>query len=305
MTLQMQTIMYQDLRVRPYTPEDTPALIELLSEIFKEYGYTFDLAHSENDYQDLEKAYATGEYWVAQDPSGLIAGSCAYRALHGSGAHVAELRRLYVKSTHRKRGLGGMLLAAIEYRAHAAGFTSMLLESVSVLKEATALYKTVGYTFGTLPSGLKATYKCDLAMYKKLGQVKDVVQVVNEEGKPFAHLTRKIAMRGRMRVVTFALARVFENCLAIAQHPLGALVSIPSAQESPRKAACKLGGPNIIAVMKAVSLELEDQRMRCHVFVRRESESGPEGQNWTNITEAAQVLQNAALLAPIKRVLDA
>eukprot|EP00171_Calliarthron_tuberculosum_P012014 IDg12014t1 len=138
-----QTVLFQDLQVRPFVKADTSQVIKLIGDILAEYGFKIIVDVSEKDCMDVPKYYASGEFWVAHDASGNVVGTGAFRALRGTDskvACVAELRRLYIARSYRRRGLGGMLLAAVEDRARAAGFTTMVLESASALREAAALY---------------------------------------------------------------------------------------------------------------------------------------------------------------------
>lgn len=58
----------------------------------------------------------------------------------------AELKRIYVRPTHRRRGLASALLAELEARAHSAGYRRLVLETGAVQPEAIALYERHGYT---------------------------------------------------------------------------------------------------------------------------------------------------------------
>lgn len=59
---------------------------------------------------------------------------------------VAELKRMYVASGHRGRGLSRVLLAALEDTARAAGVNRLQLETAHRQPEAIRLYETSGYT---------------------------------------------------------------------------------------------------------------------------------------------------------------
>ncbi len=59
---------------------------------------------------------------------------------------LAELKRMYVASGFRGRGLSRVLLAALEDSARAAGVTRLQLETGHRQPEAIRLYETSGYT---------------------------------------------------------------------------------------------------------------------------------------------------------------
>ena len=56
-----------------------------------------------------------------------------------------ELKRLYVRAGHRRRGHARTLLAAVEERARAQGYRRLVLETGSEQPEAVALYGAAGY----------------------------------------------------------------------------------------------------------------------------------------------------------------
>lgn len=60
-------------------------------------------------------------------------------------AVTVELKRMYVREAHRRRGLATVLLAELERRALAAGYTRMALETGVAQPEAIALYERHGF----------------------------------------------------------------------------------------------------------------------------------------------------------------
>jgi GNAT superfamily N-acetyltransferase len=57
-----------------------------------------------------------------------------------------EMKRLYVRAGHRRRGHARALLAAVEERARRAGYRRLVLETGDAQPEAVALYAAAGYT---------------------------------------------------------------------------------------------------------------------------------------------------------------
>lgn len=195
----MMMLFDDDIHIRRFSSNvDTSKLIDLVGNILIEFGFTPDLTN-DKDFINLDDAYKSGELWVAcEKTSGKIIASAAYRNMCGSTTPLtAELRRLYVSKQYRRRGLGGMLLAAMEFRARIAGFHRIILESASVLKAATVLYEATGYKHCTLPCGFEKTERCDVVMEKSLdGPTNDTdLRVVDENGHLFAILPSNIARR--------------------------------------------------------------------------------------------------------------
>jgi GNAT superfamily N-acetyltransferase len=57
----------------------------------------------------------------------------------------AELKRMYVRPEHRRRGVARWLLGAVEDRARELGYRRLLLETGAAQPEAIALYEACGY----------------------------------------------------------------------------------------------------------------------------------------------------------------
>ncbi len=59
---------------------------------------------------------------------------------------VGEIKRMYVEPAHRGRGLGRVLLAALEAEAQRLGYETLWLETGLAQPEAMRLYETAGWT---------------------------------------------------------------------------------------------------------------------------------------------------------------
>ncbi|MFF7240480.1 GNAT family N-acetyltransferase [Streptomyces collinus] len=84
-------------------------------------------------YDELDRPVATGG-WRSQDDNG-----------EGNADGDAELKRMFVVSQMRGRGLARRVLAALEEDARAAGRLRMVLETGTKQPEAIALYTSCGY----------------------------------------------------------------------------------------------------------------------------------------------------------------
>jgi ribosomal protein S18 acetylase RimI-like enzyme len=108
----------------------------------------------------LPGAYAPpdGELLLARGGEGTALGCVALRPLAGDG--LCEMKRLYVRPTGRRLGLGRHLVAAIIAAAEQRRYVEMRLDSLPGMVEAMALYRRFGfaeipaYCYNTVPGTL-------------------------------------------------------------------------------------------------------------------------------------------------------
>jgi GNAT superfamily N-acetyltransferase len=82
-----------------------------------------------------------GDFVVAA--AGTLAVGCAGFVRVDEG--MAELRRMFVRSEWRRRGVASLLLRDVEERAWASGYAAMRLETGQRQPEALALFRRSGY----------------------------------------------------------------------------------------------------------------------------------------------------------------
>jgi len=109
-------VKISDLPVRPVTLDDHDQVIDLVASAYAEHpGCVLDLPGVDADLprftQHLQELGGTG--WVVVDVDRVVA--CV--ALAPAGDRAAELKRLYVANTHRRRGIASGLLDLVEDRA--------------------------------------------------------------------------------------------------------------------------------------------------------------------------------------------
>jgi 2-haloalkanoic acid dehalogenase type II len=126
----------------------TPLALSHVRALFLEYaeGLGIDLAFQEFDSElaSLPGAYVPPGGALLLATYGIeVAGCAAVRPFDGD---VCEMKRLYVRPTHRRHGIGRMLAEAVISAARKANYARMRLDSLPWMEAAIALYHTMGFT---------------------------------------------------------------------------------------------------------------------------------------------------------------
>jgi putative acetyltransferase len=125
--------------------------IALAHSLMQEYVLTLNV---DLCFQDFERELANlpGEYIEPRGALLLItvndaaAGCCALRPLDSADyANASEMKRLYVRPAFRSLGLGRQLAEATLDFARRAGYSAVLLDTLSDMEAARALYEDLGF----------------------------------------------------------------------------------------------------------------------------------------------------------------
>ncbi|HCT2506401.1 TPA: bifunctional helix-turn-helix transcriptional regulator/GNAT family N-acetyltransferase [Aeromonas dhakensis] len=158
----------QGYRIRPITPADNPAIAAVVRAVSAEYGLTADKGYGVAD-PNLDFLHETylGErsrYWVIEGPEGTILGGGGIAPLAGEEGQVCELQKMYFMPSLRGLGLGRRLVLQALDEARALGYQRCYLETTAVLREATALYESLGFEHLPGPLGSTGHDACEICM---------------------------------------------------------------------------------------------------------------------------------------------
>jgi GNAT superfamily N-acetyltransferase len=141
-----------DLVIRPELYDGSTGA-ELIEELQGEYVDRYG-GPDTTPVQPVEFAPPDGGFYVAY-LDGVAVGCAGFRRVD---SRVAEIKRMYVRPTWRRRGLARHLLKGIEGALAAAGYREVRLMTGNAQPEAIRLYETSGYGQTTTGYGV---YRCE------------------------------------------------------------------------------------------------------------------------------------------------
>jgi GNAT superfamily N-acetyltransferase len=97
-------------------------------------------------------ASGTITVFVALDGDRIVGSTLLERSTNANSPHRAEVGKVIVLRSHRRRGIGAALMAVAEERARADGRWLLLLDTVQG-SAAESMYRALGWTaFGVVPN---------------------------------------------------------------------------------------------------------------------------------------------------------
>ena len=150
-------------RIRDFKPGEEKIAQDLLSLGLQAYGLQTDYDRTDADILDIQEQYINhgGLFRFMESDEQIIGMYGLFRV----SQTVCELRKMYLHPAYKGRGFGHLLMQDALEKATEAGFSEMILETNSCLKEAIAMYLKYGFTDYT-PEHL--SQRCDRAMRRRL-----------------------------------------------------------------------------------------------------------------------------------------
>jgi phosphinothricin acetyltransferase len=135
------------LTVRPACAGDLPAIRAIYNEGIEDRVATLDVdAKTERDIAQWYEAH-DGRYavLVADSPDGIAGWASLNRYSHRCAYDAVADLSIYVARTARGRGIGALLLAAVERRARENAFHKVVLFAITLNEAARRLYRGGSY----------------------------------------------------------------------------------------------------------------------------------------------------------------
>lgn len=129
--------------IQACTPDRLPTVRELLVEYAKAIAVDLCFQDFDRELAELPGRYAPPEGRLLLASDGAIATGCV--ALRKIGDGICEMKRLYVRPAFRGKGLGRALAGEIIAAAKPIGYERMRLDTLGSMKEAIALYASLGF----------------------------------------------------------------------------------------------------------------------------------------------------------------
>ena len=162
----MNKIINPNYLIRDWQPSLREATAHVIKTVLIEYGLPWQPDTADIDVLEVEQYYQQtgGDFWVIEElDSQQIIGTGAYYPIK-RGNNAVEIRKMYILSQHRGKGLGKYLLKELEQTISTKQYQEIWIETASILKEAVQLYERNGYQ----PAEGVETERCDRVYVKYL-----------------------------------------------------------------------------------------------------------------------------------------
>ncbi|MFT5618392.1 MAG: putative acetyltransferase [Arenicella sp.] len=157
---------FKNFQFQQATNSHISQIKQLIFGVLREYGLTADeTAGPDVDLNDIEVNYPIGSrnfFWIVQNSENELVGTMALAELNEK---ECELRKMFLSKSVRGKGLGKFMVGQSISVARKLNYSTILLETDCVLKEAMNLYRNFGFESYENPH---ICTRCDTAMKLEL-----------------------------------------------------------------------------------------------------------------------------------------
>jgi putative acetyltransferase len=160
-------------QIRRLQQPDVHQLLDIISKVRREFGLASRVAEllEPSDYALLDVyRHRRSAYFVAVTDNHVLGGAGIF-PLADEDWGTCELQRMYLRSQHRRGGIGQALLNACLEAARSFGFERCYAETVSEMSAAIAFYEGNGFRRLAAPIGETGHSHNDFWMILNMGTV--------------------------------------------------------------------------------------------------------------------------------------
>jgi putative acetyltransferase len=129
-----------EITILPFKPANQTEAKSIILNGLKEHWGTLD--HAKNpDLDDIATSYAVGLFLVALK-DGHVVGT---GAIHPKSNEIAEITRMSVAASLRRKGIGKLILEKLCDHARSIGCRKVILETTETWQEVIAFYQRSGF----------------------------------------------------------------------------------------------------------------------------------------------------------------
>lgn len=141
---------------------DEKEILSLIDIVLSDYGLKLEPLGADFDVTDINKFYFNNNGWFQViEENNKIIGSVGVYKLNDS---TCELRKMYLYKEYQGKSIGKTLLKNALEAAKSLGYTTMTLQTNSLLTKALPLYKS----FGFKENNDEVCSRCDISMEKDI-----------------------------------------------------------------------------------------------------------------------------------------
>jgi len=134
---------FRDFTIRDWQPGDRAAAAKVVGDALQEFGLGWEPEGADADAVNVEMSYQAGAFWVVEQ-AGQIVATAAFHPVE-RGRNAVEIRKMYIKPSARRQGLGRYLFAQLEAQIKAQGFEQIWIETATALTGASDFYESMGF----------------------------------------------------------------------------------------------------------------------------------------------------------------